>query len=48
MYKNFKEFREKIHPYWGKANYTNNMDLLKFVLKKEEKEEDKLDGNKKC
>ena len=39
MYKKFEDFKEKIHPYWGKPNYTNNTDLLKFIIEKEEKEE---------
>jgi len=39
MYKNFEEFRDKIHPYWGRSNFTNNTDLVKFIIKKEEKKD---------
>ena len=36
MYKDFEEFKEKIHPYFGRGNYSNNTDLLKFIIEKEE------------
>ena len=40
MYKDFEEFKEKIHPYYGQPNYTKNMKLLNFILEKEKREED--------
>ena len=41
MYKDFEEFKEKLHPYYGQPNFSKNMQLFKFI---EENEKKKLEG----
>ena len=40
MYEDFEEFNVKIRPYYGRGNFSNNMELLNFILEEEEKEEE--------
>ncbi len=41
MHKDFGEFKEKIHPYYGKGNFSKNSQLFKFIEEKEVSEVDK-------
>ena len=36
MYKDFEEFNKKIRPYYGPANFSDNMELFKFIEEKED------------
>ena len=38
MFEDFKDFKEKLHPFFGKGHFTKNIKLFKFI---EEKEEEK-------
>jgi len=40
MLKDFEEFKEKIHPYYGRGNFTKNIQLLKFIEEKEKRLEE--------
>ncbi len=37
MYKNFKDFNEKIHHLYGKGNFTKNIKILQFIEKRKHK-----------
>ena len=45
VYKNFEEFNQKIHPFYGKGNFTNNNELFQFIEEKEGKTEEKKKKN---
>lgn len=42
MYKDFEEFNEKLHPYYGKGNFTKNMELFKFIEENEKKRSEQV------
>ena len=37
MFKDFKEFNEKIHPYYGRATFSKKMELFKYIEEKEQR-----------
>ena len=36
MFKDFEEFKEKIHPYYGSATFNKKCELFHFIEEKEE------------
>jgi len=38
MYKDFEEFNEKIHPFYGKATFSKRLELFKFIEEKEQRD----------
>ena len=40
MFKDFEEFKEKLHPFYGKGNFTKNIELFKFIEENEKKIKD--------
>lgn len=40
MYKDFEEFKEKLHPYYDQTNFSKNCSLFKFIEENEKKRPD--------
>ena len=47
MYKNFKEFKDKIHPYWGQSNFIKNSKLLSFLIEYHDKKKEEIKNESK-
>lgn len=39
MYNDFEEFKEALHPYYGRGTFSKKCELFKFIEEKEEKED---------